>query len=75
MPEFRPVEVEYRGRTVRGEWYLQGGAIHVTSSLGRLSAPLRTPSHPVILPSETAKKLLWKVARKADPRRPFFYWR
>ena len=75
MPELRPVEVKYRNQMVRGEWYVVGGCVHVTSTLGNLSGAVARPSMTIVSPSQIAARLLWKIARKADPRRPFFFWR
>lgn len=75
MPELRLVEVKYRGQTVRGEWYVGGGSIHVTSNLGNLSGVVARPGTVIASPSQIAEQLLWKIARKADPKRPFFFWR
>ena len=72
MPELIPVEIKYRGKIVRGEWCVEGGSVHVTSTAGNLSGPLIVLGHTT--PSGIAKKLLCKIARNADPRRPFFYW-
>ena len=75
MSERRPVEVKYRGQVVYGEWYVEGGSLHVASPLGALSGPVARVGYIIAPPSELAKELLWKIARKADPKRPLFYWR
>jgi hypothetical protein len=69
--ERHPVETTYRGRRYRGEWYVANGQIHVVCAQGSKSGPVGFTS---ALPSETAKGLLRELLRRADPKRPFFYW-
>lgn len=71
MSERHDIETTYRGKRIVGQWYIEGGQLHVVSPLGRKSGPL-VVGHS--LPSELAVNLLWEIARKADPRRRLFYW-
>lgn len=72
--DHRPVQTTYRGKVYAGEWYVDGGMIHVTCSFGRGAAPVATPGHIVSLPSEIAQGILWNLAKEADPKKPFFSW-
>jgi hypothetical protein len=75
VAERHAVETIYRGRRVAGEWFVEDGRVHVTSDLGNESVSLGGNGRSTILPSETAERLLWQMARKADPKRSIFFWR
>lgn len=74
-PTRRTVETIYRGKRVVGEWWVEDGELHVSSPLGGKHWSAGRLASVGTLPSEAAEGLLWEVAREADPKRPFFYWR
>jgi hypothetical protein len=74
-PVRRGVETVYRGKRVVGEWWVEDGELHVSSMLGDKHWSAGRLAAVGTLPSEAAVGLLWEVARAADPKRPFFYWR
>ena len=69
------VETEYRGRTCRGEWYVEDGLLHVTSTYGYKSGPVAWRGKFITTPADIAKHMLWELAKAKDPKPPFFYWR
>ena len=76
MLERHTVEVTYRGQVHSGEWHVEEGQLHLTSSLGSKSGPAVVFAGRVIsLPSDIAKRMLWDLARAGDPKRSFFFWR
>jgi len=75
MTQRQRVEITYRGKVHSGEWCLRGGRLHLVSSLGTASAPTVNIGFPNSSPSGIAEGLLWDLARRADPKRPFFFWR
>jgi len=70
----RPVTVDYRGRAVQGEWWVEGGQLHVSNELGTISGAVAVPGRSIVLPSKLAERLLWRLARQQDPKPPFFSW-
>lgn len=74
-PTRRMLETVYRGERIVGEWWVEGGKVHVTSALGSRASPAAVASRHVVMPSDIAEGMLWALAREADPKRPFFYWR
>ena len=69
------VETVYRGRTCKGEWYVEDGLLHVTSTYGYKTGPVATGERFISLPSEIAKQMLWELVKSRDPKPPFFTWR
>jgi hypothetical protein len=75
MAERHLVETTYRGKRCSGQWWMEDAQLYVENEFGALSGPaLGWNPRSVVLPSETAAKLLWKLLRKQDPNRPFFDW-
>lgn len=75
MAERHPVETTYRGKRCVGEWWVEGGLLHVQNEAGAVSgSPVGPNPRAIALPSEAAEKLLRQLLRKQDPKRPFFDW-
>jgi hypothetical protein len=74
VPERHAVQTTYRGQIVSGEWYVEDGQLHVVSPLGRSSGPAVSASRTIVLPSVLAQRMLWRMAKQADPKKPFFYF-
>lgn len=60
---------------MRGRWRVAGGFLEVSSAFGCAKQSAGALALNGVLPKEAAERLLWDIARKADPKRPFFYWK
>lgn len=81
MSERHSVQTTYRGKVYSAEWYVEGSTVRLSSPLGDASSPIAGPGRILVpwqhmpLPSQIAAELLWRLARAADPKKPWFYWR
>lgn len=75
MSQRHPIEITYRGKSYRGEWYVEGVLLHVVCEHGSKSGAVAVMSNSISMPSELAAELFWQLMREKDPKRPFLYWR
>lgn len=69
------VETSYRGQRYCGQWWIEDGQLHVENEFGSLTgSPVGPNPRTVAFPPEAAAKLLWRLVRKQDLKRPFFGW-
>ena len=71
MAERHAIQAAYRGAVYSGEWFVEGGVVHLVSALGRKQAPF-VGGRSFSVPSDVAARLLRELAREHDPKRRFF---